>query len=53
MPALTESIALGRTRSATARKAPSRSLDTLFRTSSYAAALLVLLVLAGILGSIL
>jgi phosphate transport system permease protein len=53
MPALTESIALGRTRAATARKAPSRSLDTLFRTCSYAAALLVLLVLAGILGSIL
>jgi phosphate transport system permease protein len=53
MPALTESIALGRTRGATARKAPSRSLDTLFRTFSYAAALLVLLVLGGILGSIL
>ncbi|MCX4197489.1 phosphate ABC transporter permease subunit PstC, partial [Methylobacterium organophilum] len=53
MPALTESIALGRTRTATARKAPSRSLDTLFRTCSYGAALLVLLVLAGILGSIL
>lgn len=53
MPALTESIALGRTRAATARKAPSRSLDTLFRTFSYGAALLVLLVLAGILGSIL
>ena len=53
MPALTESIALGRTRAATARKAPSRSLDTLFRTCSYGAALLVLLVLAGILGSIL
>ena len=53
MPALTESIALGRTRAASARKAPSRSLDTLFRTFSYGAALLVLLVLAGILGSIL
>ncbi|MBP1179023.1 phosphate ABC transporter permease subunit PstC [Methylobacterium sp. PvR107] len=53
MPALTESIALGRTRAASARKAPSRSLDTLFRTCSYGAALLVLLVLAGILGSIL
>ncbi|KAA0123752.1 phosphate ABC transporter permease subunit PstC [Methylobacterium sp. P1-11] len=53
MPALTESIALGRTRGATARKAPSRSLDTVFRSCSYGAALLVLLVLAGILGSIL
>jgi phosphate transport system permease protein len=53
MPALTDSIALGRPRAATARKAPSRSLDTLFRTFSYGAALLVLIVLAGILGSIL
>jgi phosphate transport system permease protein len=53
MPALTESIALGRTRAATTRKAPSRGLDALFRTCSYGAALLVLLVLAGILGSIL
>ncbi|MCJ2054337.1 phosphate ABC transporter permease subunit PstC [Methylobacterium sp. J-070] len=53
MTALTDTIALGRTREATARKGPSRNLDTLFRASAYGAALLVLLVLAGILGSIL
>jgi len=53
MSALTETIALDRSRTRAVRKAPSRSLDTLFRTSSYGAALLVLLVLAGILGSIL
>jgi phosphate transport system permease protein len=53
MPALTETIALGRSRSAAVRKGPSRSLDTLFRFSSYGAALLVLLVLGGILASIL
>ncbi len=51
MPALTERISLARPRAA-ARKGPSRGLDALFRGSAYAAALLVLLVLAGILGSI-
>ena len=51
MPALTQSIALAETRSAP-RTGPSRGLDAVFRASSYAAALLVLLVLAGILGSI-
>ena len=53
MPALTESIAFARPRAAAARKGPSRSLDRLFRAFSYGAALLVLIVLAGILGSIL
>ena len=53
MPALTETIALARPRAAAARKGPSRSLDTLFRVCSYGAALFVLIVLAGILGSIL
>ena len=52
MSALTETIALGRTRTATVRKGPSRNLDALFRACSYGAALLVLIVLAGILGSI-
>lgn len=51
MPALTQSIAIAETRSV-ARKGPSRGLDAVFRVCSYAAALLVLLVLAGILGSI-
>jgi phosphate transport system permease protein len=53
MPALTETIAFARPRAAAARKGPSRSLDGLFRAFSYGAALLVLIVLAGILGSIL
>ena len=53
MSALTETIALGRPRAAAARKGPSRNLDTLFRAGAYGAALLVLIVLAGILGSIL
>ena len=53
MTALTETIALGRTRAAAARKGPSRNLDALFRACAYGAALLVLIVLAGILGSIL
>ncbi|MET0367373.1 MAG: phosphate ABC transporter permease subunit PstC, partial [Methylobacterium sp.] len=52
MPALSQSIAIAETRS-TPRRGPSRGLDAMFRTCSYAAALLVLLVLAGILGSIL
>ncbi len=51
MPALTQSIALAEQRSAV-RKGPSRGLDAVFRGCSYAAAILVLLVLAGILGSI-
>ncbi|MDP4024253.1 phosphate ABC transporter permease subunit PstC [Methylobacterium sp. NEAU 140] len=51
MPALTQSIALSEPRAA-ARKGPSRGLDATFRTISFGAALLVLLVLAGILGSI-
>ncbi|GJE11391.1 MULTISPECIES: phosphate ABC transporter permease subunit PstC [Methylobacterium] len=53
MSALTETIALGRPRAAAARRGPSRNLDTLFRAGAYGAALLVLIVLAGILGSIL
>jgi phosphate transport system permease protein len=51
MPAVTQSIALAETRRAV-RKGPSRGLDALFRACSYGAALIVLLVLAGILGSI-
>ncbi len=51
MSALTQSLASAETRAAP-RKGPSRGLDALFRASSYGAALLVLLVLAGILGSI-
>ncbi len=51
MPALTERVSLVRPRVAV-RKGPSRGLDALFRGSAYAAALLVLLVLAGILASI-
>ncbi|MCJ2014945.1 phosphate ABC transporter permease subunit PstC [Methylobacterium sp. J-076] len=51
MPAVTQSIALAEPRRA-ARKGPSRGLDTVFRLCSYGAALIVLLVLAGILGSI-
>ena len=51
MSALTESISLARPRAAM-RKGPSRGFDTLFRASAYGAALLVLLVLAGILASI-
>ena len=53
MSALTETIALGRPRASAARRGPSRNLDTLFRAGAYGAALLVLIVLAGILGSIL
>ncbi|MHB2208999.1 phosphate ABC transporter permease subunit PstC [Methylobacterium sp. CM6257] len=53
MPALTETIAFARPRAATARKGPSRSVDNLFRACAYGAALLVLAVLTGILGSIL
>jgi phosphate transport system permease protein len=51
MPAVTQSIALAETRRAV-RKGPSRGLDAVFRACSYGAALIVLLVLAGILGSI-
>ncbi|MFC6792006.1 phosphate ABC transporter permease subunit PstC [Methylobacterium komagatae] len=51
MSALTQSLASAETRAAP-RKGPSRGLDALFRASSYGAAMLVLLVLAGILGSI-
>ena len=51
MPALTESISLARPRAAV-RKGPSQGFDALFRGCAYAAALLVLLVLAGILASI-
>ncbi|MDP4003184.1 phosphate ABC transporter permease subunit PstC [Methylobacterium sp. NEAU K] len=53
MPTLTETIAFARPRAAAVRKGPSRSLDSLFRGCAYGAALLVLVVLAGILGSIL
>jgi phosphate transport system permease protein len=51
MPALSQSIAVADTRSSV-RKGPSRGLDAVFRTCSYGAALIVLLVLTGILGSI-
>ncbi|MCJ2137996.1 phosphate ABC transporter permease subunit PstC [Methylobacterium sp. J-026] len=52
MPALTETIVLARTRATAARKGPSKNLDTLFRACAYGAALLVLIVLAGILSAI-
>ena len=52
MPALTETIALGRTRTSAARKGPSRNMDAVFRGCAYGAALLVLTVLVGIIGSI-
>ena len=52
MPALTEGIALARPRAIARKKGPSAGLDGLFRACAYAAALLVLVVLAGILGSI-
>ena len=51
MAALTDQIALTRGRAA-ARKTPGGLGDSLFRAASYGAALLVLFVLAGILGSI-
>ncbi len=51
MPALSQSIAVARTRPSV-RKGPSRGLDAVFRTCSYGAALIVLLLLGGILGSI-
>jgi phosphate transport system permease protein len=51
MTALTEQIALARTRSAV-RKGPSRGLDALFRGAALGSALLVLLVLVGILISV-
>ncbi|GJD34297.1 phosphate ABC transporter permease subunit PstC [Methylobacterium aerolatum] len=51
MPALTQSVAVARPRPAI-RKGPSKGLDATFRACAYGAALIVLLVLAGILGSI-
>ncbi|MET0258845.1 MAG: phosphate ABC transporter permease subunit PstC [Methylobacterium sp.] len=51
MTALTQSIALAR-ETATVRKGPSKGLDRAFQAASLGSALLVLLVLAGILGSI-
>ncbi|CAO4179975.1 phosphate ABC transporter permease subunit PstC [Methylorubrum populi] len=51
MTALTQPIALSRD-SGAARTAPSKGADRLFQGAAYASALLVLLVLAGILGSI-
>ncbi|GJE57942.1 phosphate ABC transporter permease subunit PstC [Methylobacterium trifolii] len=51
MTALTERIALASPRTML-RKGPSKGLDSLFRTASFASAMVVLLVLAGILGSI-
>jgi len=51
MPALSQAVAVAEPRPAI-RKGPSRALDALFRAGSYGAALIVLLVLAGILGSI-
>ena len=53
MTTLTDQIALAETRSVARRRGPSRGTDALFRGAAYASALLVLLVLAGILGSIL
>ena len=52
MTALTQSVALARESAVAARTAPSKAGDRLFQGLSYASALLVLLVLAGILGSI-
>ena len=52
MAALTDQIALTR-EARVVRTAPSKALDGLFRAAAYGSALLVLLVLAGILGSIL
>ncbi|HEV2544434.1 MAG TPA: phosphate ABC transporter permease subunit PstC [Methylobacterium sp.] len=51
MTALTQTLAVDR-QTAVARTAPSKSADRLFQGVAYASALLVLLVLAGILGSI-
>ena len=51
MTALTQTLAVDR-QTAVARTAPSKSADRLFHGTAYASALLVLLVLAGILGSI-
>ena len=51
MTALTQTLAVDRD-SGVARIAPSKGADRLFHGASYAAALFVLLVLAGILGSI-
>ncbi|CAO4145302.1 phosphate ABC transporter permease subunit PstC [Methylorubrum aminovorans] len=51
MTALTQTLAVDR-QTAVARTAPSKSADRLFHGAAYASALLVLLVLAGILGSI-
>ena len=52
MAALTEQIALARSADAPARKTPGGIGDSLFRLASYGSALLVLLFLVGILGSI-
>ena len=51
MVALSENVAMA-ARPQTARRAPSPVGDRIFRTAAFASALLVLLVLAGILGSI-
>ncbi|GJE53720.1 MULTISPECIES: phosphate ABC transporter permease subunit PstC [Methylobacterium] len=51
MTALTQSLALAR-ETASVRKGPSKGLDRAFQAASLGSALLVLLVLAGILGSI-
>ncbi|MCY1644425.1 phosphate ABC transporter permease subunit PstC [Methylorubrum sp. SL192] len=51
MTALTQSIALA-SESGVPRTAPSKTADRLFKGGAYGSALLVLLVLAGILGSI-
>ncbi|KQQ23759.1 phosphate ABC transporter permease [Methylobacterium sp. Leaf123] len=51
MTALTQSIALA-SESGVPRTAPSKTADRLFQGAAYGSALLVLLVLAGILGSI-
>lgn len=51
MTALTQSIALA-SESGVPRTAPSKTADRLFKGAAYGSALLVLLVLAGILGSI-
>ncbi|WP_132252616.1 phosphate ABC transporter permease subunit PstC [Methylobacterium segetis] len=52
MASLTEQIALARSDAGIVRRPPSKGLDGLFRAASYGSALVVLLVLAGILGSI-
>ena len=52
MTALTDQIALADTQRPAQRRGPSKGADSLFRGAAYASAIIVLLVLAGIIGSI-